>query len=235
MNERRPGYDGQPVEHFRPKSKAYRPLPGGVREEDSQRYWWLCWTWENLLFACTTCNGIQHKGNWFPLEGTPMPCPSRPTESPLDGSLFDTGTESPMLLDPTDGSDPLDHLQWAPVDRKLPRPEWIWELSGSTPRGKTTIDFLGLEKLTDDVREHYRATVWPRFKNEVDDEAEVPKKASSGWYGLCEAIVRPQATFAAATWWMLEALRRSTPQLRELQLDSPPRFPTPQRPCRPPR
>lgn len=38
------------AEHFRPKSL----------------YWWLAWTWENLLFSCMDCNR-EHKGEEFPL------------------------------------------------------------------------------------------------------------------------------------------------------------------------
>lgn len=73
--ERTPGLDGQPVEHFRPKKHVSRRI-GGQRKKDHERYWWLTWTWENLLFACTTCNGPANKGNDFPLVAgsPPLPC-----------------------------------------------------------------------------------------------------------------------------------------------------------------
>jgi hypothetical protein len=38
------------VEHYRPKAL----------------YWWLAWTWENLLFACMDCNR-EHRRDRFPL------------------------------------------------------------------------------------------------------------------------------------------------------------------------
>jgi hypothetical protein len=58
----------QPTEHFRPKKHALRNWRAeDPDDKDVDRYWWLTWTWENLLFACTTCNGRSHKGNHFPL------------------------------------------------------------------------------------------------------------------------------------------------------------------------
>jgi uncharacterized protein (TIGR02646 family) len=40
------------VEHYRPKAVAARQ-PGS---NDTHGYWWLAFTWENLLFACPACN-----------------------------------------------------------------------------------------------------------------------------------------------------------------------------------
>ncbi|WP_309607946.1 hypothetical protein [Flavobacterium sp.] len=40
------------IEHFRPKSKFPE----------------FCFEWENLLFACSVCNGKSNKGDKFPLE-----------------------------------------------------------------------------------------------------------------------------------------------------------------------
>lgn len=87
----------QDVEHFRPKAV----------------YWWLAWSWGNLLFACKTCN--EHKGDSFPL-----------------GSAFVGGprttagnTERPLLIDPADPSDPdpVAHIEFRPVSgRWMPFP-----------------------------------------------------------------------------------------------------------------
>lgn len=58
------------VEHYRPK--AY--------------YWWLAWTWDNLLFACMDCNR-DHKKDQFPLAdgSTPLVAEQAPpaSERPL--------------------------------------------------------------------------------------------------------------------------------------------------------
>lgn len=88
----------QDVEHFRPKSV----------------YWWLAWTWNNLLFVCKTCN--EHKGDSFPLGATRV----------LQRHSPGLGGESRYLIDPSDPADPdpLDHIefrvvagQWIPFPR----------------------------------------------------------------------------------------------------------------------
>lgn len=66
------------VEHYRPKSL----------------YWWLAWTWENLLFACIDCNREQ-KRDQFPLTAGDVAL--RASEPPPGG-------EHPMVLDPCDPS-----------------------------------------------------------------------------------------------------------------------------------
>src|SRR5690606_39225476 len=42
-----------PVDHFRPR----RPQPN-----EHEGYWWLTWSWHNLLPSCTTCNSPRTKG-----------------------------------------------------------------------------------------------------------------------------------------------------------------------------
>lgn len=51
------------VEHFRPKGRADR-APGS---KDIHGYWWLAYTWENLLFSCRNCNQSPAKLDKFPL------------------------------------------------------------------------------------------------------------------------------------------------------------------------
>ena len=62
------------VEHFRPKSK----------------YWWLAYTWENLLYACEICNRVYKKTR-FPIKGREASGPG----SDLDG-------EDPLFINPLD-------------------------------------------------------------------------------------------------------------------------------------
>jgi uncharacterized protein (TIGR02646 family) len=52
------------VEHFRPKARADRKP--GAREDHG--YWWMAWTWANLLFACRNCNQPPAKSDQFPLQ-----------------------------------------------------------------------------------------------------------------------------------------------------------------------
>jgi len=53
------------VEHFRPKM-------GFKQEKDDPLikpgYFWLGYTWDNLLFVCSRCNSTEFKGNRFPLK-----------------------------------------------------------------------------------------------------------------------------------------------------------------------
>lgn len=51
------------VEHYRPKARADR-RPGCTRPDG---YWWLAYSWQNLLYACATCNRSS-KNDSFPLE-----------------------------------------------------------------------------------------------------------------------------------------------------------------------
>ncbi len=223
--ERQPGFDGQPVEHFRPKKLAVRRSQRR-RIQDRERYWWLTWSWDNLLFACTTCNGPANKGNHFPLEpgSSPLTCPVRPATSPLPSACFDTATERPLLLDPADHSThPLDHMVWRPVDQRLPRSLWSWTLYGRTKRARETITHLGLQDLADDVGQRYRETVWPRFHREVERGIgrKAPKQVLAAWAKLVRDLVDPKAPLTAATWSMLDVLRSSSAALRRARLPAP--------------
>lgn len=48
------------VEHFRPKAEV-------EEAEDHPGYWWLAYSWENLLIACKKCNQ-KYKKSKFPLK-----------------------------------------------------------------------------------------------------------------------------------------------------------------------
>lgn len=156
--ERQQGDVGQPVEHFRPK--------GGVELGDNLAYYWLAWTWENLLFACTSCNSPRLKGNKFPLEPGTRRLP-RPTLSEVlsgHGPAFQVNTERPLLVDPS-RDDPLDHIAWRPENPGDAPDDLRWRPFHKTPRGEETIKILfrrsGLE---DHVESHIRLHVNPGIK-----------------------------------------------------------------------
>ncbi len=75
----------EPIEHYRPKSEAKRQ-PGCL---DDHGYWWLAFTWENLLLACTHCN--SKKLAQFPLA---------PGSVVLAAGALPPGSEKPLLVDP---------------------------------------------------------------------------------------------------------------------------------------
>jgi len=52
------------IEHFRPK-KAYRANEGEALTRPG--YYWLAYSWENMLLSCDECNDPKRKGNRFPL------------------------------------------------------------------------------------------------------------------------------------------------------------------------
>ena len=132
-----------PVEHFRPKAKAIR----GDGSE-SPGYWWLAWTWDNLLFSCGTCNGMNRKGNHFGLESGSTPLVAH--EQPPAGEIS-------SLLTPFGGEDPIDHIIFRKLSRWQPFPR-----NGSS-RGKYTIAKLGLDDgpLLDHYESHVTRIVQP--------------------------------------------------------------------------
>ncbi|GEM_PF-1326890 len=110
------------VEHYRPKVAA---------EQDGQRrpgYWWLTWTWSNLLFSCEICN--HRKGASFPLSAGSTPLA---TEKPPPDK------EIPLLLDPSGNENPRAHIQFLPVAGSW----WPFPRNGSL-RGMATLTALKL-------------------------------------------------------------------------------------------
>jgi hypothetical protein len=106
------------VEHYRPKVL----------------YWWLTWTWENLLFACIDCNREQ-KRDRFPLS------PEGPRLVPEQAP---PGEERPLVLDPSDRlMDPAREIEFR-RERVSGRERWVPH--GVTPRGSETIAVCGLDR-----------------------------------------------------------------------------------------
>jgi uncharacterized protein (TIGR02646 family) len=137
--------DYNDVEHFRPKARADR-----LNGTHDTGYWWLAWTWENLLFSCAICNRSAKK-DMFPLEAGSVPL--NPEEPP-------PGKELPTLIDPC-GEDPVASIQfvfdgshWQPVGR-----------NGST-RGQRTVELLKLGR--PDLLTRYAAHVSDQVKPRTD-------------------------------------------------------------------
>lgn len=106
------------VEHYRPKSL----------------YWWLAWTWENLLFACIDCNREQ-KRDQFPLE---------PGCTRLTLEQAPPAAERPLVLDPSDpGVEPTKEIVFL---RERIQGKERWVPRGVSDRGRATIDVCGLAR-----------------------------------------------------------------------------------------
>jgi uncharacterized protein (TIGR02646 family) len=108
------------VDQFRPKQRALN-ADGSTTPE---AYWWLTYEWANLYPTCGNCNRM--KGTRFPIAGQRAPAETR-------GDAL--AAETPLLLDPC--IDPPDaHFVFSNDG----------QVASSTPRGRATIDILGLNR-----------------------------------------------------------------------------------------
>jgi uncharacterized protein (TIGR02646 family) len=64
---------GADIEHFRPKAAWQQ-----AKREQLNRpgYYWLAYSWDNMLISCTDCNSKTCKGNLFPVNGARSVFPS---------------------------------------------------------------------------------------------------------------------------------------------------------------
>lgn len=205
--ERRVGLEGSPLEHLRPKGPAWRHLPG-TPPSIEPGYWWLTWTWENHLFACTSCNS-GFKKNYFPLApgSAVLAGPTAPYGNKhLRRIHRDTTVESPLLVDPA-SEDPLDHIEWRPVDRKQPKRLWTWSPAPLTPKGDATIRVLQVSKLADDVGAHVRDNVLGRTELLCSYIAKGEKgRAAREWRAIARDLIGPSSVLAGPTWNALHFL-----------------------------
>ncbi len=177
------------VEHFRPKAGAVRG-PGFP----TTGYWWLAWSWTNLLLACKSCNS-EFKRTLFPLApGSVVLAPHQPPP----------GGESPLLLDPA-SEDPIDHIQFHPAERGRWRPS----ARGGSVRGDTTIRVLGLDRGS--LLDFYKRHVNERVRPEVEAVRSVmasgdPRAVQARWHLARRRLLRATHLFAALAYDALVVL-----------------------------
>jgi hypothetical protein len=134
------------VEHHRPKGRADR-LPGSA---ETHGYWWVAFTWDNLLFACASCNRTG-KNDLFPLEAGSVA---------LMAEQAPPGQEKPLLLHPARASG-IHHIQFAP-ETIGGEAYWVPKARNDSPHGAATIRVCGLgredylELFKDHVDRHVR-------------------------------------------------------------------------------
>lgn len=205
--ERQQGLEGQPVEHFRPKN--------GTEDGGPRHYYWLAWTWENLLFACTTCNSQAVKGNKFPLAlgAIPLPEPSISEVLAGDGPAFQLEAEAAVLLDPA-REDPMDHIAWRPENPEAPPDAMRWRPMFKSNRGEQTIAVFHMRGgLADHVGNHIHRNVWPGvMRLHAGITADDRTRVRSEWRGLLQILfseLQPYqaASYDALTFWLPAALR----------------------------
>lgn len=142
------------VEHYRPKAAADR-RPGCT---STHGYWWLAFSWDNLLFACPDCNR-SHKNSKFPLA---TGCQSlKPEDLP-------PGIENPLLIDPSSALNPVEHIEFVyqGIGRSGAVRYWWARPRNGSLLGNSTIEVCGLNR--SDLREiredHYLTVVLPHAR-----------------------------------------------------------------------
>lgn len=169
------------VEHFRPKRRAHR---GSGFATDG--YWWLAWTWDNLLFACSLCNR-SFKKTQFPLE--PGCAALVPEDQP-------PGAERCLLIDPG-LEDPLDAIRFRPVKM---RGKTRWMPQAKNPRGQATIEVLGLDRegLIDAMTTHANHDVRPKLDqlDQICARGDA-REIHAAWQRMLRSLLRRGAPFAA--------------------------------------
>lgn len=178
-----------PVEHFRPKQRASRECC-----KERSGYWWLAWTWRNLMLLCDDCN--KAKGIWFPLaEGS---VPLAPEEDP-------PSNEEVLMIDPC-AVDPFEHLQFAEERGGT----WRVRPKKGSPLGAKTIEKLGLDGvkrpgILEQFRSHVRYTVQPhvdliRAAMDGGDRRGVVEQ----WDRSCRALLRGRSPYAALSFHAID-------------------------------
>ena len=130
------------VEHYRPKR-------GG--------YYWLAYSWDNLLLSCPTCNG--KKGDNFPIAASSKVVYDEDRDT-LDrintlSALYDN-LEKPMLINPETASEQL--LKTANFDKK-------GLMFSDDPSMNATIKTCGLDR---DALNERRKKIWDDLKKELN-------------------------------------------------------------------
>jgi uncharacterized protein (TIGR02646 family) len=179
------------VEHYRPKAGAQR-APGSAEDHG---YWWLAWSWDNLLFACPPYNR-SHKRDRFPLaQGSAA---LQPEEEP-------PGNEQPLLIDPG-GEDPLADIEF--YEEALPqRRRWLPRGRAGSHRGGETIRVLRLERpaLIDAYTRHVQVNILPHL-GRIRAQLMLKNRAllESYWAEAKATLLHPDAPFRALAYDVLD-------------------------------
>jgi hypothetical protein len=120
------------VEHWRPKS-SWRQ--GRGQKSTWPGYYWLAYSWDNLLLCCVFCNSDNNKNDLFPLKDPAA-------RARHHGMRVED--EEPAILKPDGDKDPRDHITFRGA-----------EPVGLTPLGRKTIKVLGLDSPKHGLRRDY--------------------------------------------------------------------------------
>lgn len=159
------------VEHFRPKG-GYDSGKEDVLHKPG--YYWLAYSWDNLLYSCSECN-TSYKRNHFPLLD----------ETTRNISSRDIEQETPLLLHPA-LENVGDYLAFARhhLIAKDGSPE-------SIQRAKGTIDLLGLNRPELLQR---RRQCWESYENCCDIREIALAEGNVEMVDLCNSVIAKMAS-----------------------------------------
>jgi hypothetical protein len=164
------------IEHWRPKSSSRQGF-----EEASiwPGYYWLAYSWDNLLLSCAFCNS-SNKSDLFPLED--------PTVRARHHGMH-IEDERPVILKPDGDEDPRDHITFhmeVPV--------------GLTPLGRKTIEVLGLDSPAHEMRLTHLARIREAREISIGLMGSIDPTArhhAERFREFVEEAVRPEEPYSA--------------------------------------
>lgn len=185
------GRNGQ-IDHFRPR----RPIESG--------WWWLNWSWDNLLIACGGCNGEKSERSPLIVTALASAQPTPPTTVAVLEAWTPQG-EGHTILHPR-LEDPAGALSWVLLNPSADPDDWKVLVNGASPRGEATRERVKLDQHLDDVATHLRQFVGPVFQQLrsrsrlVRDGRLDHAELNARWAEMLRVTLRePRAQFRAAT------------------------------------
>jgi len=163
------------VEHWRPKSSSRQE-----RDEERVRpgYYWLAYSWDNLLWSCAFCN--SSKSDLFPLEDPAA-------RARHHGMRLED--ETPSILKPDGDKDPRDHITFR-------REEPV----GLTKLGRRTIEVLHLDSPKHELRLKHMADITRARELSIDlMDSSNPKlrQHAEHFRNFVETAVLPEMQYSA--------------------------------------
>jgi uncharacterized protein (TIGR02646 family) len=176
------------VEHLRPKAKAVR-TPGCNSEHG---YWWLAFTWKNLLYSCPGCNRSA-KNAKFPLA----------TADCLNAEDTALGVEKPLFIDPAGAKNPVLHIKYERRKKFATSPErWFATERNNSQFGVSTIDVCDLnrDELLETRERAYETIILPQVKALRDAIRENDLKQIIRQFARAEQMQSRRNLYAALTY-----------------------------------
>lgn len=178
------------IEHFRSR----RPIDRG--------WWWLTWSWDNLLISCPGCNGPKDANSPL-MSGAYAAQPSAPTTVHHVCTL-DPSSEGDTILHPR-LEDPSGALVWVVKNPGEDPAAWVVIVVGVNPRGAATNKLVSLDLRCDHLNEVLRERLGLLIRDLRDRRSLTGRglltseEAQRRWAAVQDLVNNPDAEFRAAT------------------------------------